>query len=192
MGQAGHVAAEDQDRWAEAVRRQLAAGRVLLLGGPSDEGLWITEAAVAAALRRSASAAGLGVRLGDVRIVETGHIEAGFAAPPGPPLRELAERLRGVLWETAEGVGLRVSGVDLQVTELLDARAPGVAAGDAPIPGPPPAGLPVPGVAEVATVLGGRYAGWKQIAVAAGHRAVDVARAVRAATSMDVLVTEAG
>ncbi|GAA2647969.1 hypothetical protein [Streptomyces lunalinharesii] len=150
-----------------------------------------------------------------------------LAAPPGLPLPPLAERLRTALLATAEdGLGLRVRAVDLHVDALLDeaaaptAQPPGTPAaqedrGDAPEPAGAKAPddlasrvRAVPGVAGLAPALAGRSAAVSrsddghhvlvQVATAAGHRALDVARAVRrtvtgpppAPATAAVLVTE--
>lgn len=134
------------------------------------------------------------------------------ALPPGPlrawaecaaavdrPLPVTAERLRGALLGAAEDrLGLAVGAVDLRVTDVLD---------EVPESTPPPAGQPpaeeltddgsaiaaavtaVPGVARLAPVLGRgavRVEGAHvriELAVAPGHRALDVAREVRAAVA---------
>jgi hypothetical protein len=122
------------------------------------------------------------------------HAHAAFEAAPERPLPVTAQRLRDVLWEAAhDGLGLRIAAVDLTVTGLID---------EAPVP--PDPGLPepvaslsegepgpVPG-ARVSERLGGAGSeAYAQIAVMAGHRVLDVARAVRAvAAPMAVLVTD--
>ncbi|MCX3059747.1 nucleopolyhedrovirus P10 family protein, partial [Streptomyces beihaiensis] len=135
------------DRWAKAVRDQVALGRLLPLGGPAD-GAWITEPAARAALRRAVSGV-RGVRLGGLRLTladpEEGH-ESGVPAPPsalppGPlrltadcaatadePLPVAVDRLRAALAGAArERLGLVVPEVDLTVTELLDTAGAGEA-----------------------------------------------------------------
>ena len=184
------------ERLAEAVRAQVALGRLLPLGEPA-EGVWITEQAAAGVLR--AAAAGVaGVRLGSLRMGpdESGalHAHAAFEAAPERPLLVTAQRLRGVLWEAAhDGLGLRITAVDLTVTGLIDGA-----------PVPPEPGLPEPAASlpegEPGPVLGARVTArlggagseaYTQIAVMAGHRVPDVARAVRkVAAPLAVLVTD--
>ncbi|MDQ0990151.1 nucleopolyhedrovirus P10 family protein [Streptomyces sp. V3I7] len=128
------------DRWTQAVRDQLALGRVLPLGGPRD-GAWITEGAAEAVLRRAVAAVP-GVRLGALRIgladpedvsdpvvpappsaLPPGplRLTADFAATAAEPLPAAANRLRTALSTAAdELLGLTVAEVDLRVTELLD------------------------------------------------------------------------
>ncbi|MEK2473086.1 hypothetical protein [Streptomyces noursei] len=141
------------------------------------------------------------------------RIAADFTAPPGRPLPALATRLRTALLTTAEdGLGLRVGAVDLRVTDLLDGadggrngprddEAPG--GEDTAREGAGPGGderepadlaarvLAVPGVARLAPALAGcsrpvtRTGGHVliQLTTAAGHRPLDVARAVRRAVT---------
>ncbi|MFJ5830528.1 hypothetical protein [Streptomyces sp. NPDC093089] len=141
------------------------------------------------------------------------RITADFAAVAGRPLPELAEELRSaLLGAAADGLGLSVAGVDLRVTELLD-TAPAAAGPAAPPPGRPSpatddpvalAALRVEGVAGVTDALGppvrrGPDGGVRiELAVTAGRRPLDVARAVRnavtaaagGATAVTVLVSE--
>ncbi|MFJ8996548.1 nucleopolyhedrovirus P10 family protein [Streptomyces sp. NPDC102279] len=133
------------DRWAQVVRHQLGLGRLLPLG-LSRDGAWITESAADAVLRRAATAVD-GVRLGALRIAladPDGPYASAVPAPPsalapGPlrvtaefgaaadptapgtdPLPTTAERLRLALSAAAtQRLGLDVSEVDLQVTDLL-------------------------------------------------------------------------
>ncbi|MFF0184450.1 nucleopolyhedrovirus P10 family protein [Streptomyces sp. NPDC005244] len=133
------------DRWAQVVRQQLGLGRLLPLGRSRD-GAWITESAADAVLRRAARAVD-GVRLGALRIAladpDAPYASAVPAPPsalaPGPlrvtaefgaaadptapgsdPLPATAERLRLALSAAAaQRLGLDVSEVDLQVTDLL-------------------------------------------------------------------------
>ncbi|MFD3664237.1 hypothetical protein ACFWVF_27220 [Streptomyces sp. NPDC058659] len=140
------------------------------------------------------------------------RISVGFAAVAGRPLPELSAELRTALLSAAEdGLGLVVAAVDLRVTELLDA-APENSGPATPPPGRPSpatddpaalAALRVEGVAGVTDALGppvhrasGRVR--VELAVTAGHRPLDVARAVRnavtaatqEATAVTVLVSE--
>ncbi|MFI9718947.1 hypothetical protein ACIHFE_04715 [Streptomyces sp. NPDC052396] len=210
----------DADSLAAAVRRQLALGRLLPLGGAAD-GAWITEAAAADALRRAAASVP-GVRLGALRLSPARpggthapvvppppsalppgrlRIEAELTASGDQPLRPAAERLRVRLLAAArEGLGLAVEAVDLRVTGLLDgAPEPSPHAGPPRKPGPAPS---IPGVSGLAPVLGIAPAdeGHRQvqIAVADGFRALDVALAVRRALTggpvrtVAVVVTSTG
>ncbi|MEU3748905.1 MULTISPECIES: hypothetical protein [Streptomyces] len=140
------------------------------------------------------------------------RISAGFGAVAGRALPELAAELRTALLGAAEdGLGLVVAAVDLRVTELLDA-APEKSGPAAPPPGrtspatDDPAALAVlrvDGVAGVTDTLGppvhrasGRVR--VELAVTAGRRPLDVARAARnavtaaagEATAVTVLVSE--
>ncbi|MYS19117.1 nucleopolyhedrovirus P10 family protein, partial [Streptomyces sp. SID4948] len=126
------------DRLTRSVREQVALGRLLPLGGPQDLA-WITESAAVRALRQAAAGMS-GVRLREVAVLPadwdeaelpagapTGalphlpvRVEAAFDAAADEPLPLTAQRLRDVLWEAAaDGVGLRVSAVDLRITGLL-------------------------------------------------------------------------
>jgi hypothetical protein len=206
------------DRLADAVREQLAPGPVLPLG-EADDGTWITEHAAVVVLRRAAHGRAVGgrIRLGALRIgLAAGsgpgvpadappgslprrplRIEAAFEASPGRPLPDTAERLRRVLWESArEGIGLAVAVVDLTVTGLMDDGDPALAAAPA-LTGPSPGlasalgAAAVPGVARLTSRIGGFGFG-VQIAVAAGYRPLEVARAVRTAVGVPVVVTDIG
>ncbi|MFF5131170.1 hypothetical protein ACFY41_30140 [Streptomyces syringium] len=129
------------DRLTQAVRQQIGLGRLLPLGGAAD-GAWITEYAAVAALRRAASAALPGVRLGTVRLALADpatavaatvpappsalpagplRLTADFAATVDEPLPAVAGRLRGALWSAgAKTLGLDLDAVDLRATALLD------------------------------------------------------------------------
>lgn len=141
------------------------------------------------------------------------RISADFGAVAGRPLPELSAELRTALLAAAEdALGLVVAAVDLRVTDLLDA-APENSGPAAPPPGRPSpatddpaalAALRVEGVAGVTDALGppvhrasGRVR--VELAVTAGHRPLDVARAVRnavtaaatqEATAVTVLISE--
>ncbi|MFJ9116602.1 nucleopolyhedrovirus P10 family protein [Streptomyces sp. NPDC102394] len=134
------------------------------------------------------------------------RVSADLAASPAEPLPVTAARVRTTLADAAaELLGLTVTEVDLRVTSLLDEVPP-----PAPVaaPGPPPAGEPaageetraasaalsVPGVDRLTAGLGRavhleerhregalpRRHARVEIAVRADHRAVEVAREVRA------------
>ncbi|MFF6775188.1 hypothetical protein ACFY8W_16705 [Streptomyces sp. NPDC012637] len=125
------------------------------------------------------------------------RITLDFAAVAGRPLRELADRLRTALLETAEGsLGLSVAEVDLRVTDLLDAPPEFAAPTEPPGGTSPPApddpaalaALAVPGVAALTDAFGGPVtrtaAGVRvEVAVTSGHRPLDVARALRTAVT---------
>ncbi|MGA5409171.1 hypothetical protein ACPCSC_18135 [Streptomyces lavendulocolor] len=130
------------------------------------------------------------------------RIEAEFAAGYGSPLPDVAERLRAALSAASERLlGLDVAEVDLRVTALLDtppqppegARPPE----GAPVPREDAAAVAaaaVPGVARLTAVLGApvhRAADHLRVelATAPGHRALDVARAVRGAVGGELPVT---
>ncbi|MGW0117218.1 hypothetical protein [Streptomyces sp. NPDC003327] len=150
------------------------------------------------------------------------RITAAFGAVAGRPVPDLAAELRGALFAAAaDGLGLDVTEVDLRVTELLDAPPPPPSA---PSKSPmPPSGAPSPastspatddplalavlavaGVAAVTDTFGPpvhRGPGGEvrvELAVTAGRRALDVARAARAAvtaaapeaTAVTVLVSD--
>ncbi|MFF4653898.1 nucleopolyhedrovirus P10 family protein [Streptomyces sp. NPDC001381] len=154
------------------------------------------------------------------------RVTADFAAAVSEPLPGAAARVRGVLAAAAEErLGLVVAEVDLRVTDLLGAEAAEPEAErprDAPPAGPALTGeealaagaaLSVPGVTGMTGVLGravrleeiqGAAAALPhrharvEIVVRADHRALDVARAVRAVVgevlpdhpTVAVLVTE--
>ncbi|MFD8335773.1 nucleopolyhedrovirus P10 family protein [Streptomyces solisilvae] len=135
------------------------------------------------------------------------------------PLPVTADRLRDVLLDAAaDRLGLLVEAVDIRVTEVLEElpalRHHQPPPRPRPQPPPPAAGSPapdsnaaavgrtiasVPGVARLAPVLGSpravRIEGAHirvELAVAAGHRAVDVARAVRTAVARSAPVPAPG
>ncbi|MFD3335075.1 hypothetical protein ACFWV1_20845 [Streptomyces sp. NPDC058700] len=199
------------DGWAAAVRDRLAPGRLLPLGTAAD-GAWITERAAREVMGRAASAV-RGVVPGELRIgpdreadPESGSGEAGlrvsasFGAVAGQPLPGLTEALRAALLTAAEdGLGLVTAAVDLRVTELLDAAPP-----ETEPAAPPPgraspatddpvalAALGVPGVAAMTDAIGpavrrGPDGVRVELAVTAGARPLDVARAVRTAVTAAV------
>ncbi|MGW6601362.1 hypothetical protein [Streptomyces sp. NPDC055036] len=153
------------------------------------------------------------------------RIEGEFAAGPGEPLPAVAERLRGVLFACAtQRLGLRVEEVDLRVTALLGPSGESAEAAAARPDGERPDGerptdvraatpqgepellaAAVPGVAYPTRTLGGAVVTTPghvrvELATAAGHRPLEVARAVRArlgaelpdAPSVAVLITAVG
>ncbi|MGW6395966.1 hypothetical protein ACWFR1_36945 [Streptomyces sp. NPDC055103] len=214
--------------WTAAVRDRLAPGRLLPLGAPEDGAWITERAARtvldgAAAAVRGVVPGELRIGPGAEAEPDTApgdepdtapglRISAGFGAVAGRPLPELGDELRAALLAAAEdGLGLVVAAVDLRVTELLDA-APENSGPAAPPPGRPSpatddpvalAALRVEGVAGVTDAVGPpvrRTAGQVRVelAVTAGRRPLDVARAVRnavtaatkEATAVTVLVSE--
>jgi hypothetical protein len=159
------------------------------------------EAAVAPAVPLPPSA----LPPGDLRI------EAEFAAGAGEPLPVIAARLRSALFDCAvKQLGLRVTEVDLRATGLLNAgdvppgpdgnspEATGPDEGRAvsPVGAPALAAAAVPGVAYLTEALDGTVHIEPdrirvELATAAGHRPLDVARAVRTAVTAAVRGTPA-
>ncbi|WHX21742.1 nucleopolyhedrovirus P10 family protein [Streptomyces malaysiensis subsp. malaysiensis] len=149
------------------------------------------------------------------------RIAAECGATLAEPLPVTADRLRDVLLAAAaDRLGLLVEAVDIRVTEVLE-ELPALRHHQPPPPPrprpqspPPAAGSPapdstaaavgraiasVPGVARLAPVLGSpravRIEGAHirvELAVAAGHRAVDVARALRTAVARSAPVPAPG
>lgn len=137
------------------------------------------------------------------------RIEATMSAVSGRPLPVAADALRSALLTAAgERLGLVVAAVDVRVTELLDAPP------ERPAPAPMEvraaaaegavgtAAAGVPGVVTLTRVLGRAVHSGPdhvrvELATDPGHRALDVARAVRGAVadaveghpSVTVLVT---
>lgn len=189
----------DAEELARAVRQHLGLGRLLPLGD-ADDGAWLAERAAAAALRAAVARDVPEVRLERLRLapdtgpdaepardpavppppsaLPPGPLRAGadVAAPPHTPLPALAERLREALLAAADReLGLRVTAVDLRLTDLLDgtddsgAPAGRPTARTPPAPADEPRGtvvgqavISVPGVTRLAPVpgspLGGRLA----------------------------------
>ncbi|MFJ1746999.1 hypothetical protein ACIOJD_12265 [Streptomyces sp. NPDC088116] len=148
------------------------------------------------------------------------RIDGEFTAVPGEPLPVVAELLRAALFTCAtDRLGLWVEEIDLHVTGLLDtpdeSPAPAGPAGVGTITSEPDTpkstageeesahlAAAVPGVARLTRPLGSTAACAQEhvrveLATAAGHRPLDVARAVRrklmaelpGAPSVTVLVT---
>ncbi|WP_407553782.1 hypothetical protein QOM21_28100 [Streptomyces sp. Pv4-95] len=139
------------------------------------------------------------------------RIEADFAAYADRPLTAVAELLRAALVDAAEReLGLVVSAVDLRADDILEAddtertdRAAPARTSGAPVTPQKarsgatqdgPEGIAavaraVPGVARLAPVLGTRPVrladghAFVQLTTVAGHRALEVARAVRVAVT---------
>ena len=202
--------------WERAVREQVGLGRLLPLGA-ADDGAWIAERAAAGALRRAAAdvrgARVTGLRVGLDAETEDAGGGAGPGVGPAPvsalpygelrisaecdaavdrPMTATAEALREALLRGAEErLGLRVAAVDVHVAGLLETPQP------AARPDPPEqgtgAGTPdVPGLLDIDTLPDGDHAELR-VVVDSAHRALDVARAVRAradAATVTVLVTD--
>ncbi|KAB1143023.1 nucleopolyhedrovirus P10 family protein [Streptomyces luteolifulvus] len=125
------------------------------------------------------------------------RVTAEFAATAADPLPTAAVRLRAALADAAaHGLGLVVTDVDLRVTALLDEEPEHTTAAQrepaAAVPAGDPvaaAALAVPGTARVTrthveeqrteAALPRRHI-WLELTVGADHRALDVAREVRA------------
>lgn len=203
------------DGWTAAVRQRLGLGRLLPLGGPAD-GSWISERAAVAVLRRAVRGSAAGPVLGELRIAVADpesapdpqvpsppsalppgplRIEATMAATADQPLPVAAAALRAALLAAASRrLGLEVTEVDLQVTELLDTAperpepAPAEVRAATPEGAAGHAAAGVAGVATLTRVLGAAvHTGADHVRVELatddGHRALDVARAVRAAVT---------
>ncbi|MGW1405760.1 hypothetical protein [Streptomyces sp. NPDC002403] len=201
------------DGWTAAVRQRLGLGRLLPLGGPADGAWISERAAVAVlrgAVAGSGPVLGaLRISVADPDGAPDSEVEPPPSAlPPGPlrieatmsavagrPLPVAADALRSALLTAAgERLGLVVDAVDVRVTELLDAPP------ERPAPAPMEvraataegaAGSAAAGVSGVVTltrVLGHAvHAGPDhvrvELATDPGHRALDVARAVRGAVA---------
>jgi hypothetical protein len=72
------------DSWRHAVRRQVALGRLVPLGGPGD-GAWIAESAAVAVLGRAVADEAPRVRLGALRIALDDPQEVPESVVPAPP-----------------------------------------------------------------------------------------------------------
>ncbi|MER5553852.1 hypothetical protein ABT001_19640 [Streptomyces sp. NPDC002793] len=124
------------------------------------------------------------------------RIEAGFSATARRPLTATADGVRAaLLTAAAQRLGLVVDSVDLRVTALLeDEPQPAAEAPTEVLGAVPPEGVTataaagVPGVVSLTRVLGSAVQHAEghvrvEIATAADHRALDVARAVRGAVA---------
>ncbi|WP_260334183.1 Asp23/Gls24 family envelope stress response protein [Streptomyces beigongshangae] len=134
------------ERVMDLVRLELRPGRPLPLGEPAED-LWIMEAVAARTLRAAAESVS-GVRAGSCRLFPrscalpagTGRgpveVRLDVHAPPGVPLPELAERIRGRVREAADlRLGMDVAAVDIRISDLTDTTADSAAesaAGGAP------------------------------------------------------------
>ncbi|WP_405800264.1 nucleopolyhedrovirus P10 family protein [Streptomyces sp. NBC_01506] len=216
----GAAGTDRADGWSTAVRERLGLGRLLPLGDPAD-GVWLAERAATTALRRTAAEVP-GATLGRLRLclADPGsaevpavkpppgalppgvlRIDGDFAALAGEPLPDVAERLRTALYTHAvDGLGLRVTEVDLRVTALLEeppeepdtdssgATAPVGAVAVAPKGTAAVIAAKVPGVAHLSGSLGTAVLVTRghvrvELATAAGHRPWEVARGVSRAVS---------
>ncbi|MET7647440.1 hypothetical protein ABZS83_28185 [Streptomyces sp. NPDC005426] len=201
--------------WTAAVRLRLGLGRLLPLGGPADGAWISERAAVGVLHRAAGGSGPVLLRLriavADAEAAPAPQvprppsalppgplrIEATVAATAGLPLPAAAAALRSaLLTAAARRLGLVVDEVDVQVTELLETepeRAEPPPAEVHPADPEDAAGRAAAGVTGVATltrVLGASvHTGPDhvrvELATDGGHRALDVARAVRA------VVTEA-
>ncbi|MFJ3143841.1 hypothetical protein ACIPJM_15490 [Streptomyces halstedii] len=204
------------DGWTTAVRQKLGLGRLLPLGGPGDGAWIAERAAAAVLRQAAVETGAVLGRLRIARTGEDDartpvvpgppsalppgplRIEAGFASTARHPLPATAHALRVALLTAADTrLGLVAEEVDLTVTDLLE---------EEPVRTPPePAGVRtaepegaagaaaagVPGVVSLTRMLGGAVhldAGHVRVelATAAGHRALDVAREVRRAVAAAV------
>ncbi|OEU88475.1 hypothetical protein DB35_19525 [Streptomyces abyssalis] len=131
----------DAEGLSRAVRQQVGMGRLLPLGDAAD-GAWLAETAAVTTLRTAGSRDLPDVRLGALRLsaADPGRAVAPVvtpppsALPPGPlrvgaefestphaPLTTMAELLRATLLTAADReLGLRVTTVDLRITDLLE------------------------------------------------------------------------
>ncbi|MGN5632855.1 hypothetical protein [Streptomyces sp. AC154] len=201
------------DGWTAAVRQRLGLGRLLPLGGPADGAWISERAAVAVlrrAVRGPGPVLGeLRIAVADPETAPGARVPSPPSAlPPGPlrieatmaatadqPLPAAAAALRSALLAAASlRLGLEVREVDLQVTELLETepeRAEPEPDGARAAKAEGTAGLAAAGVAGVSTltrVLGPAVhtdADHVRVELATddGHRALDVARAVRVAVT---------
>ncbi|MFJ7197272.1 MULTISPECIES: hypothetical protein [unclassified Streptomyces] len=201
------------DGWTAAVRQRLGLGRLLPLGGPADGAWISERAAAAVLRAAVAGAGpvlgGLRISVADPDGAPDAEVEPPPSAlPPGPlrieatmsavagrPLPVAADALRSALLTAAgERLGLVVDAVDIRVTELLDAPP------ERPAPAPMEvraatvegaagsAAAGVSGVVALTRVLGravhtGPDHVRVELATDTGHRALDVARAVRGAVA---------
>ncbi|WP_432105444.1 hypothetical protein [Streptomyces sp. bgisy091] len=201
------------DGWAAAVRERLGLGRLLPLGGPEDGSWITERAAAGvlreaasgsgAAVEKlridsaDASRAPEPVVPGPPGALPPGplRIEADFSATVRRPLPATADALRAALLSAAaQRLGLLVEEVDLRVTDLLEEEPPPAAGTEAKVRTAEPGDLAgtaaagVAGVVSLTRALGGPVqadVGHLQVELATSgdHRALDVARAVRAAVA---------
>ncbi|MFI6950506.1 hypothetical protein [Streptomyces sp. NPDC050422] len=202
--------------WTAAVRQRLGLGRLLPLGGPADGAWISERAAAAVLRRAVGGPGPvlleLRIAVADAEASPVPQVPPPPSAlPPGPlrieatmaatahqPLPAAAAALRAALLAAAtQRLGLVVTEVDLEVTALLDTAPEGAE----PPPEPPRPAEPesaaaraaagVTGVATLTRVLGppvhtGADHVRVELATDGGHRALDVARAVRVAVTRAV------
>lgn len=202
--------------WTAAVRLRLGLGRLLPLGGPADGAWISERAAAAVLRRAVGGSGpvllDLRIAVTDADAAPAPQVPPPPSAlPPGPlrieatvaatahlPIPAAAAALRSaLLTAAARRLGLVVDEVDVQVAELLDTEPERT--------GPPPvevrpadpedvagrAAAGVTGVATLTRVLGASVHTDPdhvrvELATDGGHRALDVARSVRAAVTQAV------
>ncbi|MEU9091451.1 hypothetical protein ACIOEW_37115 [Streptomyces sp. NPDC087901] len=202
--------------WTAAVRQRLGLGRLLPLGGPADGAWISERAATGVLRRAVGGPGPvlleLRIAVADAEAAPAPQVPPPPSAlPPGPlrieamvaatahqPIPAAAAALRSaLLTAAARRLGLVVDEVDVQVAELLEteperAEPPPVEVRPADpegVAGRAAAG--VTGVATLTRVLGASvHTGPDhvrvELATDGGHRALDVARAVRAAVTQAV------
>ncbi|MFE9818346.1 hypothetical protein [Streptomyces sp. NBC_00236] len=202
--------------WTAAVRQRLGLGRLLPLGGPADGAWISERAAAAVLRRAVDGSGPvlmeLRIAVADAEAAPAPQVPPPPSAlPPGPlrieatvaatahlPIPAAAAALRSALLAAAaRRLGLVVDEVDIRVAELLDTEPEGAE--------PPPvevrpadpenaAGRAAAGVTGVATLTRALGAPVHtgpdhvrvELATDGGHRALDVARSVRAAVTQAV------
>ncbi|MFI6966116.1 hypothetical protein [Streptomyces sp. NPDC050149] len=202
--------------WTAAVRQRLGLGRLLPLGGPADGAWISERAAAAVLRRAVGGSGPvlleLRIAVTDAEAAPAPQVPPPPSAlPPGPlrieatvaatahlPIPAAAAALRSaLLTAAARRLGLVVDEVDVQVAELLDteperAEPPPVEVRPAdPEDAAGRAAAGVTGVATLTRVLGASvHTGPDhvrvELATDGGHRALDVARSVRAAVTQAV------
>uniref|UniRef100_A0AAU3GZD7 Nucleopolyhedrovirus P10 family protein n=1 Tax=Streptomyces sp. NBC_01401 TaxID=2903854 RepID=A0AAU3GZD7_9ACTN len=204
------------ERWTSAVRQRLGLGRLLPLGGPNDGSWIAERAATAVLRDAAAGSGAVIGTLRIAPVDEDGapdpvvpgppsalrpgplRIEAAFSATARRPLPATADALRAALLTAADQrLGLVVESVDLTVTALLeeepepDAEPPADLRAARPDDVAGTAAAGVPGVVSLTHVLGSAVQHTEghvrvELATSGNHRALDVARAVRAAVAESV------
>lgn len=202
--------------WTAAVRQRLGLGRLLPLGGPADGAWISERAAAAVLRRAVGGSGpvllDLRIAVTDAEAAPAPQVPPPPSAlPPGPlrieatvaatahlPIPAAAAALRSaLLTAAARRLGLVVDEVDVKVAELLDTepeRAEPPPAEVRPADPEDAAGRAAAGVTGVATLT--RVLGASvhtdpdhvrvELATEGGHRALDVARSVRAAVTQVV------
>ncbi|MET8678977.1 hypothetical protein ABZW18_15720 [Streptomyces sp. NPDC004647] len=116
------------DRVMRAVRAEVRLGRMLPLDDPAQD-LRIAETAAARVLRRAADTVS-GARAASCRMTPTDdgtavHISLTLAAALDRPLPDLADQVRRAVLHAAHRVlGLAVTGVDLEIVDVLEPLQP--------------------------------------------------------------------